>query len=58
MGEFRIDGQGLTLAIVDGYQGDINLQYFCLLSHSALLYHNGKKEKRRRERFDCTLWKF
>ncbi|CAF1606489.1 unnamed protein product, partial [Adineta ricciae] len=41
MGEFRIDGQGLTLAIVDGYQGDINLQYFCLLSHSALLYHNG-----------------
>ncbi|UJR38243.1 hypothetical protein I4U23_030916 [Adineta vaga] len=41
MGEFRIDGQGLTLAIVDGYQGDINLQYFCLLSHSALIYHNG-----------------
>ncbi|CAF0936928.1 unnamed protein product [Adineta steineri] len=41
IGEFRIDGQGLTLAIVDGYQGDVNLQYFCLLSHSALLYHNG-----------------
>lgn len=41
LGEFRIDGQGLTLGIVDGYHGDANLQYFCLLSHSALIYHNG-----------------
>ena len=42
IGEFRIDGQGLTLAIIDGYQGDINLQYICLLTHSASVYHNGK----------------
>lgn len=42
IGEFRIDGQGLTVAIIDGYQGDANLQYFCLLTHSALIFHNGK----------------
>lgn len=42
IGEFRIDGQGLTLAIVDGYHGETNLQYFCLFSHSALIYHNGR----------------
>ncbi|CAF3407371.1 unnamed protein product [Rotaria socialis] len=41
IGEFRIDAQGLTLAFVDGYQGDVNLQYFCFLSQSALLFHNG-----------------
>ena len=41
LGEFRIDGQGLTLGIVDGYHGDVNLQYFCLLSHAALIFHNG-----------------
>ena len=42
VGEFAIHGQGLTLALVDGYQGDPNLQYFCLLTHSALLQHNSK----------------
>ncbi|CAF3761845.1 unnamed protein product [Rotaria sordida] len=41
IGEFRIDGQGLTLAFVNGYQGDENLEYFCLLSQSVSLQHNG-----------------
>lgn len=45
IGEFRIDGQGLTFAFVDGYQGDINLQYLCFLCHSALLFHNGKTKR-------------
>ncbi|CAF4628914.1 unnamed protein product, partial [Rotaria sp. Silwood2] len=41
IGEFRIDGQGLTLAFVNAYQGDENLEYFCLLTQSVSLYHNG-----------------
>ncbi|CAF3441805.1 unnamed protein product [Rotaria sp. Silwood1] len=41
IGEFRIDGQGLTLAFVNGYQGDENLEYFCLLTQSISIYHNG-----------------
>ncbi|CAF0882237.1 unnamed protein product [Didymodactylos carnosus] len=41
VGEFRIDGKDLTLAIVDGYHSDPNLQYFCLMTKSASLHHNG-----------------
>ena len=40
IGEFRISKQGLTITIVDGYQGDANLQYFSSLGHSASVYHN------------------
>ncbi|CAF0862579.1 unnamed protein product [Didymodactylos carnosus] len=41
VGEFRIDGKDFTLAIVDGYHSDPNLQYFCLMMKSASLHHNG-----------------